>query len=330
MSSRSRARRDGDRQTQTTVIAWLLEGDPAIRWQVMRDLLGIDEVATAAERERISGEGWGARLLALQEPSGRWGDGLYSPKWVSTHYTLMLLRRMGLAPGHPGAIKGCEFILNHGFQEDGGIGVHRTRTQSETCVTGMALSMVAYFGLEDDRIDRLAGYLLAEQMEDGGWNCEAYCGAVHSSVHTTICVLEGLREYEKQNTDRAAEIRTSQQAGREFLLVHRLFRSHRTGEIFDPRMTRFSFPPRWYYDILRALDYYQECRAPRDERMEEAIAILEKKRRTDGRWPLQNRHAGRTYFEMEQPGEPSRWNTLRALRVLRWWQAAPKNPRAHD
>jgi hypothetical protein len=307
---------------ENQVIAWLLEGDPAIRWQALRDLAGADQLTIAAEQERISREGWGARLLALQEPSGRWGGGLYSPKWTSTHYTLMLLRRMGLAPGHPGAIRGCRFILDHGLQHDGGIDVHRTRKQSETCVTGMVLSMVAHFGLQDERIEKIVDYLLAEQMADGGWNCEAYRGATHSSVHTTICVLEGLREYEKREPDRAAEVRTAQEGGCEFLLVHRLFRSHRTGEIFDLRMTRFSFPPRWHYDLLRALDYFQECSAPRDGRMEEAIAILEKKRRADGRWPLQNRHAGRTYFDMEEPGGPSRWNTLRALRVLRWWEGA--------
>ena len=141
---------------------------------------------------------------------------MYSPKWTSTHYTLMLLRRMGLAPGHPGAIKGCQFILDHGFQHDGGIDVHRTRTQSETCVTGMVLSMVAHFGLEDERIERMVDYLLAEQMADGGWNCEAYRGATHSSVHTTICVLEGLREYDRRETDRAAAVRTAQEGGREF------------------------------------------------------------------------------------------------------------------
>lgn len=304
---------------QSDNTTWLLDGDATIRWQVLRDLTGADAAAIDAERRKVSEEGWGARLLALQEPSGRWGGGLYSPKWISTHYTLMLLRRMGLVPGHPQAVTACRFVLNNGFQHDGGIDVHKTRTQSETCVTGMVLSMVAYFGLQDERIEKIVDYLLAEQMADGGWNCEAYRGATHSSVHTTICVLEGLHEYEKENPDRATAARMAQEKGREFLLVHRLFRSHRTGEIIDPRMTRLSFPPRWHYDILRALDHFQECRSPRDGRMEEAVTILERKRRSDGRWPLQNRHAGRTYFEMEKPGEPSRWNTLRALRILRWW-----------
>jgi hypothetical protein len=158
-------------------------------------------------------------------------------------------------------------------------------------------------------------------MLDGGWNCQSYRGATHSSFHTTISVLEGLYEYGIIYENQNGRIVEAQSRGREFLLVHKLFRSHRTGNIVNPAMTRFSFPPRWRYDILRALDYFQIAKAPRDERLTEAINIVEKRRRPDGRWLLQNRHSGKTYFELEKVGEASRWNTLRALRVLRWWES---------
>ena len=306
--------------TSGDVMEWLLEGDPAVRWQAMRDLQDADPERFTAERASIATEGWGAALLALQEPSGRWGGGIYSPKWTSTHYTTLLLRRLGLMPGHPQALKACQVLLDAGFHHDGGINVSVTKKMSETCVTGMTLSMLAYFRFEDERVEQIVAHLLGQQMPDGGWNCEAYAGATHSSFHTTICVLEGLLTYERWKPANGAAIREARGRAHEFLLIHRLYRSDRTGEIFDPRMTRFSFPPRWHYDIMRALDYLQACRALRDERMEDAIAIIKAKQRKDGRWPLQNRHAGRTYFEMEKPGRPSRWNTLRALRVLRWWE----------
>jgi hypothetical protein len=230
-----------------------------------------------------------------------------------------LLRRLGLAPDDPQAQKACRLLLDEGFYHDGGINLSRSLKQSETCITGMVLSMLAYFEFQDERVERIVEHLLGQQMADGGWNCQAFRGATHSSFHTTICVLEGLREHEKRDPAGAETVVKSQERGQEFLLAHKLFRSHRTGEIVDLRMTRFSFPPRWHYDIMRALDYFQECNVPHDGRMEDAIGIIKKKRRVDGRWPLQNRHAGRTFFEMEKPGRPSRWNTLRALRILRWW-----------
>lgn len=185
-------------------------------------------------------------------------------------------------------------------------------------MTGMILSVLACFRHQDDRLHRLADHLFHRQMADGGWNCQSYRGTTHSSVHTTIIVLEGLREYEKMYSDQLPSVRESMRKGVEFLLVHNLYKSHHTGEIFDRRITRLSFPPRWYYDILRALDFFRECDFTYDPRMDEAPEILRKKRRKDGRWPLQNRHPGRTFFELEQPGSPSRWNTLRALQVIRW------------
>jgi hypothetical protein len=235
---------------------------------------------------------------------------------------MLLLRDFGLPANNRQARKACKLLLDGGMQGDGGIhyGIWgRWTGRSETCVTGMILSILSYFGYRDDRVDTIANHLLDQQMADGGWNCRRPYGATHASVHTTIGVLEGLRLYELGGGCRLRAVREAQSRGREFLLVHRLFRSHRTGAIIKPIFTRFSFPPRWHYDILRALDYFQVVAAPRDPRLADAIAIVQGSQRKDGRWPLQNTYKGKTYFELERVGAPSRWNTLRALRVLKWW-----------
>ena len=302
---------------KNAVIQWLLQGDPAIRWQTQRDLLGATEAVMLTERQQVATTGWGAKLLSYPDPSGLWGDGLYSPKWISTTYTMLLLRRLGLGSGNPQAQKACWILLDKGFYADGGINYFSSLKYSETCVTGMVLSILAYFDFQDERVADLVENLLNQQMADGGWNCESYKGATHSSFHTTISVLEGLREYEKRRPD--PSLTASQNRAVEFLPIHYLFRSDRTGEVVDPRMTRFSFPPRWRYDVMRVLDYFQERNIPPDPRMTNAIELLNKKRRPDGAWLLQNRHPGRVFFELEVVGQPSRWNTLRALRILQWY-----------
>ncbi len=303
-------------------VDWLLSGDPSIRWQTLRDLVGAAERTVERERKRVARDGWGARLLARQDPEGRWAGGLYSPKWTSTTYTMLLLRDFGLPATNRQARKACSLLLDGGLQRDGGISygawAQRTR-RGETCVTGMVLSLLSYFEYEDDRIDTIARHLLEQQMPDGGWNCQRAAGATHASVHTTMSVLEGLRLYELSGRRLARAVRSAERRGREFLLIHRLFRSHRTGKVIKSTFTRFSFPPRWRYDILRALDYFQAVDAPRDERLAEAIDIVRKSQRSDGRWLLQNGYKGKTYFELERLGAPGRWNTLRALRVLKWW-----------
>jgi hypothetical protein len=299
---------------------WLLEGDPAIRWQTLADLCGADAQTVARERARVAEKGWGARLLALQDPGGTWAGGLYTPKWTSTTYTLLLLRSLGLPAGNEQALAGCRLLLDAGLFRDGGINLWRkTYKNSETCVTGMTLSVSAFFGLRDPRLEMLAGYLLNEQMRDGGWNCRRFRGATHSSFHTTISVLEALLDYQRLDPPCRAELGEAQSRGREFLLRHRLFRSHRTGEVVDPVMTRLAFPARWHYDILRALDNFREADAERDPRLEEAVGIVRKKEQPDGRWTLPRGYPGHVFFELEKAGEPSRWNTLRAVRVLRWW-----------
>ena len=313
------------------VVRWLLDGDPSIRWQVLRDLLGADESAVERERRKISRDGWGARLLAKQNAAGTWArgrssDGLYSPKWISTTYTMLLLRDLGLRPNARAAQRACKPLLDAGLQPDGGVSYGtwaKWTRRGETCVTGMVLSILSYFNYEDSRLDILANHLLEQQMPDGGWNCRRFQGATHSSMHTTISALEGLRLYELHCQRKARELRAAQSRAREFLLIHRLFRSHRTGNVIKPEFTCFSFPPRWHYDILRALDYFRAVNAPRDARLGEAIEIVHSSQLKDGRWPLQHCYKGKTYFELERLGAPSRWNTLRALRVLRWWHRRP-------
>jgi hypothetical protein len=310
------------------VIQWLLTGDPAIRWQTLRDLAGAAEREVERERRKITRDGWGARLLARQDTEGTWAGGqssdggLYSPKWTSTTYTMLMLRDFGLPAQNRQARKACTLLLDGGLQPDGGInyGTWAKWTRaSETCVTGMVLSILSYFEYADARLDTIARHLLQQQMPDGGWNCRRTSGATHASVHTTISALEGLRFYELHRGREVQKVKAAQHRGREFLLAHRLFRSHRSGEIMKPIFIRFSFPPRWHYDILRALDYFQAVDAPRDPRLVDAIDIVRASRNKDGRWSLQNSYKGKTYFELEKLGAPSRWNTLRALRVLRWW-----------
>jgi hypothetical protein len=235
---------------------------------------------------------------------------------------MLLLRDFGLPPNSPLARKACKLLLDHGFQRDGGISYGtwaKWTRRGETCVTGMVLSILSYFNYEDPRLDSIVNHLLEQQMADGGWNCRRPNGATHSSVHTTISVLEGLRQSELRRHRNLRQVRAAQRRGREFLLAHRLFRSHRTGKVIKPEFLRFSFPPRWNYDILRALDYFQAVNAPRDPRSTEAIDIVRSSQDKDGRWPLQHSYKGKVYFELERLGAPSRWNTLRALRVLKWW-----------
>ena len=316
------------------VLQWLLDGDPAIRWQTLRDLVGASERAVEQERRKIASDGWGVRLLAKQDAEGTWAGGLssdgglYSPKWTSTTYTMLLLRDLGLEATNRPARKACRLLLDRGLQRDGGIN-YGWRGRSETCITGMVLSILAYFRCDDPRLDTIAMHLLGAQMADGGWNCRRPAGATHASMHTTISVLEGLRLLELHRTRDVDALRAAQRRGREFLLVHRLFRSHRTGSIIRSDFTRFVFPPRWHYDILRALDYFQAVDAPRDPRLAEAIDIVRTRQREDGRWSLQYSYKGKTYFQLERIGMPSRWNTLRALRVLKWWNRAETATGAH-
>lgn len=311
--------------TTSTTVDWLLGGDPAIRWQTLRDLVDAPRLRIERERRRVARDGWGARLLAKQDARGTWAqgksseDGLYSPKWISTTYTMLLLRDLGLLPSKRHTERACAILLQQGLQRDGGIN-YGWRGRSETCITGMILSVLACFEQDDDRLDVLARYLLDQQMPDGGWNCRRDLGATHASVHTTINALEGLRDYRRFRRRNIRAIQAAERRGREFLLAHRLFRSHRTGAVIKSDFLRLSFPPRWHYDILRALDYFRSVDAPSDPRLAEAVDVVRSKQQPDGRWRLEHRYRGQTYFDMERVGTPSRWNTLRAMRVMKWWE----------
>ncbi len=301
------------------VVSWLLEGDPAIRWQVLGGLVEASERQVAKEQARVASQGWGARLLGAQTASGRWA-GLYTPKWTSATYTLLLLRAFGLPPGNSVANRGATVLLDEGLSSDDGINFWRPRRRaSETCVTGMVLAIAARFASGDRRLDNLVQHLLTQQMPDGGWNCRWPGRATHSSLHSTISVLEGLLEYERSGGRDAMRTRRSRERAHEFLYAHRMFRSHRTGRVIDGKMTRFSFPPQWHYDVLRGLDYLQSSNAAKDARLADAIELVDRRRESDGRWLLQNVYPGHYHFPVETAGKPSRWNTLRALRVLRWW-----------
>ncbi len=304
------------------IISWLLEGDPSIRWQVHHDLLNSSPAKIEAERKKIAKEGWGSHLLALQDSNGHWSGGIYSPKWTSTTYTMLTLRQLGLPPNNPKAKRACKLFLDEGFYTDGGINFFSySLKHSETCITSMILALLTYFRYPDERIHDVASYLVEQQLSDGGWNCESYKGATHSSFHTTILALEGLYEYQCTYPEKKKQIIQVRERGHEFLLAHRLYKSHRTGKVFDAKMITMPFPPRWRYDFIRALDYFRACDASRDERMSDAIELLQKKQKKDGLWLMNSGMSGRKYFDLEVAGQPSRWNTLRALRVLNWWNA---------
>jgi hypothetical protein len=306
-----------------SVISWLLDSDPSIRWQVMRDLTNEPAAVVARERSRVALEGWGARLLDLQGQDGHWGGAAFVPHaWVSTKDTLQLLRDLGVDPASDRVRLAIGQVRERCTWGEGFGNSPFFEGEIEPCINGRVLAIGAYFGAASDR---LVERLLREQLEDGGWNCDAPAShsshrpvSTRSSFHSTICVLEGLLEYQTSRGPRA-EVTAARLRGQEYLLERRLFRSLSTGHIINPAWTAISFPTRWHYDILWGLDYLRRAGAEPDGRIAEALDLVASKRDPLGRWPLENPHAGRVYFEMEGPaGGPSRWNTLRALRVLRW------------
>jgi hypothetical protein len=295
------------------VVGWLLESDPAIRWQVMRDLTNAPPAAFRAERSRVANEGWGAQLLDLQRPDGQWGDGQAVPFWWSNMYSLVFLRDLGADPASPPV---CDAIARVRERVTWGPVFGDSpffEGEVEPCINGRVVALGAYFGV---RSDRLVDRLLGEQLADGGWNCEAERGSVRSSFHTTICVLEGLLAFE-QAFGASSPVAEARRRGEEYLLERRLMRRLSTGDIIDETWTRFAFPPLWHYDVLRALDYLREAGTARDARCDEAMAIVRDRRQTNGRWLLDVRHRDTSYPELAgEVGAPNRWITLRALRVL--------------
>ncbi|MBL7978370.1 MAG: hypothetical protein JNN12_08520 [Bacteroidetes Order II. Incertae sedis bacterium] len=298
------------------LIRWLLDGDVAIQFQVMRDLKHqwVPEL-----QERIHSEGWGKSFLEKRTSSGHWGQSYYQPKWISTHYTLLDLKNLGITPDTPEIQETIRLVLQTEKGKDGGILPIGTTQKSDVCVNGMFLNIASYFGAEASDLASMVDFLLSEKVGDGGFNCHSNRkGCVHSSLHSTLSVLEGIAEYERNGYGyRLPELQAAAGSSQEFLLMHRLYKSDKTGVVIDPKMTMLSFPSRWKYDILRALDYFQQVGLPYDPRMEDALRLLLSKRKPEGWWKLQTKHLGQVHFEMEKPRQPSRWNTLRALRVLK-------------
>ena len=307
-----------------SAIDWLLEGDPAIRWQALRDLTDASPDEVAAERARVEHEGWGARLLAFEGADGLWDGGACFPgdykggepgqPWTATMNTLQTLQILGLDPVCESARRAIALVAEHGRWEHAG--QRYFDGEVEPCINGRTIESAAYFGVN---VSAMVDRILTERLGDGGWNCEAENGSVRTSFDTTINVLEGLIEFESA-TGGSAAVTAARRGGEEYLLERSLFRRKSTGEVVDPTYLDFAFPYYWHYDVLRSLDYFRRAGADRDPRMAEAIDIVRSKQQPDGRWLLDRIHPGRVHFDLEDGvGAPSRWNTLRALRVLDWW-----------
>jgi hypothetical protein len=306
--------RPNDYAPRPAHLKWLLDSDPAMRWQVMRDLTGETAKTIAAERSRAATEGWGAQLLALQSQAGNWGGPKEDRGLLVTLYTLVVLKDLGLDP----ACKQARTMIDRVDKRvvftplDNRPFLHG---ETEPCINGRILAVGSYF---KEPNDALAKRLLSEQLGDGGWNCEAPKSR-RSSFHTTICVLEGLLEYERAGRKSPAVTKARKRA-ENYLLARRMFRSLRTGEVIEKRWLRFSYPTFWHYDVLRGLDYLRDAGIKPDSRVSDAIDIVIQRRHQNGRWPLNLLHSEKIPLRMEtEVGRASRWNTLRALRVLRWY-----------
>jgi len=307
-----------------SVIDWLLNSDPAIRWQAMRDLTDAPADQVAAERARVATEGWGARLLALRREDGLWHTGTSDSEWPSL-LALSMLRDMGLDASSEVARKAIRLVRDNATWHSRGPwhGNPVFAGEVEPCINGRVVTVGSYFGVD---VIGIVERLLDEQMADGGWNCEQENGSTRGSFHTTINVLEGLLEHERA-IGGSAEVTAARERAQEYLLERRMLRRLSSGELIDPAFTLFSFPTGWHYDVLRGLDYLRAAGVPPDARVAEAIDLVRSKRDAEGRFPLENPHESEMVtarvrdlgFDMdEREGRPSRWNTLRALRLLQW------------
>ncbi|HEY7584699.1 MAG TPA: hypothetical protein VIB78_13900 [Acidimicrobiia bacterium] len=307
--------------TPTEPINWLLEpqqSDPAIRWQVMRDLLHAPEGEWTAERSLVAAEGWGSRLLAMQQPNGGWSTVTHPKRFIETPdgsatHALALLMDMGLDPESEAARRAVEIVEQEVTFYEGNQPFFTGEV--EACINGRVLQVGAYFGKTNEA---LAQRLVSEQLGDGGWNCDAP-PSTRGSFHSTICVLEGLLAYE-QGAGGGTGVTEARSRGEDYLLSRRMFRSLSSGDVIDPEWTLFSYPPGYHYDVLRGLDYLRSAGLAADDRVAEAVGLVEERQTEAGQWVLENPHNDVLDFEMEVAGEPSRWNTLRALRVLQWAQ----------
>jgi hypothetical protein len=310
------------------VTDWLLAGDPSIRWQVLRDLENAPPDQVAGARAQVETDGWGARLLALQGTDGLWAGGACFPAsyaggepgqpWTATMHTLQTLQLLGLDPASASARRTVRLVAANGRWEHDG--QRYFDGEVEPCINGRTIETGAYLGAD---VAPVVERVLGERLDDGGWNCEVENGSVRSSFDTTINVLDGLLEFERA-TGGSARVREARRSGEEYLLERDLFRRKSTGDVVDEAYLDFAFPYYWRYDVLRALDYFRACGAAPDPRMAQAVDVVRSKQQPDGRWLLDRIHPGRVHFDLEAVGEPSRWNTLRALRVLSWWDGADR------
>ncbi len=298
------------------LVSWLLQGDVSIQYQVRCDLLSSERTDLT---KRIVLEGWGAKFLSKRKPDGHWGLKFYQPKWTSTHYTLIDLRNLCIESNSPQIKETIEIILQNEKAKDGGILPIGAAQFSDLCVNGMFLNYASYFRTNASNLKSVVDCILVQVMPDGGFNCRSNrVSTRHSSLHTTLSVLEGLTEYVYGGYPyRLREVQKAILSAQEFILVHQLYISDRTGETIHKDFLKLSYPRRWHYDILSALDYFQYAQIPWDARLRPALEVLLKKRNKNGTWNLQANHPGKVHFDMEIAGRPSRWNTLRAMRVLK-------------
>lgn len=304
---------------RSDIIAWLCQGDPSIIYQVNRDLYLKEDSVLSVLREEISKDGWGVQLLKLQKDDGHWGSGYYQPKWTSTHYTLLMLKNIFINPNES-IVCICEKVLDEEKGKDGGMSPTAHRIHSDCCITGMFLNISAYFGVDQKHISSLIDYLIEMQLKDGGFNCRhPRYNVHHGSFHTTICVLEGLWEYEAQGYSyRIDEVVAARKLAEEFLLIHQLYISDKDGRIIDQHFLSMHYPCHWHYDIFRALEYFAITNHPFDLRLMKALDWLSSME-TDGKFPLSPKYPGFMHFQLEKSGKYSRINTLRAHRILKIW-----------
>ena len=306
-----------------STIDWLLESDPAIRWQVLRDLTDASPDEVATERARVEHEGWGARLLAVEDADGLWAGGACFPAgwtwsesdqpWTATMHSLQTLQLLGLDPASASAQRAIKLVAENARWEHEG--QRYFDGEVEPCINGRTIETGAHYGVD---VSGIVERILGERLDDGGWNCEAENGSVRSSFDTTLNVLDGLLEFERA-TGGSDAVREARRGGESYLLERGLFRRKSTGDVADSSYLDFAFPYYWHYDVLRALDYFRRAGGDLDPVMAEAVELVRSKRQADGRWLLDVSHPGAVHFDLEAVGQPSRWNTLRALRVLRWW-----------
>ncbi|PKL14699.1 MAG: hypothetical protein CVV52_00550 [Spirochaetae bacterium HGW-Spirochaetae-8] len=300
-------------------ISWLLEStDPALLHQTHCDLLHTPVEEYRKLQEATLETGWIMELLQRQLPDGTWSHDVYNPKWTCAHYVLYELIQLGV-PDHPEKLRlAARQLLSYPLGADGGINYAHTVRYSDVCINGMILSINAHFKTEPSLLKPVLDFLMKTIMPDGGWNCAYLQDAVHSSLHTTISVLEGLLAYRGSIGADSPTINLAIEKGLEFILMHQLYLSDHTGEVIKDEFFRFPFPVRWKYDILRCLDLFQRYRIPYDPRMRLALDRIEASRLKSGRWRAVSQ-PGKTFFIVEKNGVESRWNTLRAMRVLDYY-----------